>query len=220
MIRFSVYSGLFLFALGCLSCTQKNQQLNVVTPVVYPDFTVLKPGNYWVYQNYELDSVNGAAHPLGTFDSAFVEKDTLINGNNYHKYMDLEFSSNNYNVFFLRDSLSYTVNSLGIILFSSSDFTSIFRTFSYINPAAGVIDTEIITERMGFKDSMVTVDAGTFQTYTFRQIYTIPPPMPFGPTREYDHAYSQGIGLIKETTGMYESIPNVYERRLVRYHLQ
>ncbi len=187
--------------------------------ITYDNYTTLKPGNYWVYQNYMLDSVNGTAHPQGTYDSSFVEKDTIMNGLTYHKYRYATGTPRQYATDYLRDSLSYTVDERGLIIFSSTDFTNTFRTFTY-GPNASTPDTLVVTEKMGFKDAMTVVDAGTFTTRTFRRVYQFPASYTLGSTREYDYKYAKGIGLISETTGFYTTTPAMYERRLVRYHVQ
>ena len=213
------------FFLTMPSCKKEDKKVNPIIDspvVVYADYTMLKPGNYWIYQEYHLDSVNGAAHPMGIFDSTFVEKDTTINGKIYHKYCDVVLLSGNppqYSIFMLRDSLSYIVNSVGRILFSSTDFTSIFKVFTF-GPNAATPDTLTVTEQMGFKDAAITVDAGTFITSTFRRIFHYPPGRRYGPTREYDYKYAKNVGVVLETSGFYEAIPDIYERRLVRYHVQ
>lgn len=191
-------------------------------PVVYEDYTALKPGNYWVYQNYKLDSANGAAHALGTYDSCFVEKDTVINGDTFHKYFDVLYGSGSqaeYQVWFLRDSSGYTITDRGNILFSSTDFNTVFRTYTY-GPNAATPDTLTITEQMGFKDATTVVDAGTFTTSTFRRIYHFPAGYKYGSSREYDFRYAKGIGLVSKTTAFYTATPELYERRLVRYKVQ
>lgn len=188
------------------------------SPVVYPSYTKLLPGNYWIYQDYKLDSINGDAHPLGTFDSVYVEKDTIINGYNYHKYCDVDFSGGGHTYSYLRDSLSYLVNLEGQILFSSTDFTNVFRTYT-VGPSGVTADTVTATEQMGFKDALVTVAAGTFKTSTFRKVFHYTPYYPYGTTREYDYRYSLGVGLVSYTNGFYSMLPEVYERRLVRYHV-
>ena len=192
------------------------------SPITYPNYTKLLPGNYWIYQDYKLDSATGPEHPLGTFDSVFVEKDTVINGLNYHKYWDVAFSGsgagNGFKVSFLRDSLSYLVNVQGHILFSSTNFTTIFYTTTF-GPNLSTPDTLVVTEQMGFKDATTTVDAGTFKTSSFRQIFHYPANYRYGATREYDYRYCLNVGLVSYTTGFYDSLPWVFERRLVRYHV-
>lgn len=193
----------------------------VITPV-YPNYMAMKPGNYWIYQQYLLDSANGNASAENVFDSCYVEKDTVINGKTYHKYLAAVFGGGGtHSVQYLRDSSSYVVTERGRILFSSDDFTHIFFSKGYFNPAAGAIDTIPFTERMDHKDMQVTVPAGTFKTSTFRQEYYMPEPKyHYGPIRSYDYSYAENIGLVKATTAWYFSMPMIYERRLVRYHVQ
>ena len=208
-------------AMSMHSCKKsKGAPTNIVidSPVmVYADYTALKPGNYWIYEEYFVDSVNGAGHPDGQYDSSYVEKDTLVNGKTYHKYCTVSLNGSGYSL--LRDSLSYTVNLSGAILFSSVDFTDTFVNSYFYNPAAGP-DTLRYIVKMGFKDSSVTVDAGTFKTVTTRQIFFIPPSEPYGPIRENDTKYAVGIGMIIKAEGFFSTAPSYQEFRLQRYHVQ
>lgn len=182
----------------------------------YPDYMALKPGNYWIYQRYELDSANGAEHAIETYDSAYVEKDTVINQKTYHVYKYQDAFSFETRTRYLRDSLSYTVDQSGKIIFSSEDFSNVFSSYQF-GPNASTDYTINIKEQMGFRDQTTIVSAGTFTTSTFLQIYTYPAGYRYGPTRQYKHSYAKGIGLIRETTGFYENLPTIYEKRLVRY---
>src|ERR1043165_1657872 len=178
------------------SCKKKgsedpNNPTDPVATPVYPNYTAMKPGNYWIYQQYKLDSATGNASAESKIDSCYVEKDTIINGKTYHKYMSVFFDGSGYVAKYFRDSLSYVVTESGRIVFSSDDFTHIFRTIPYTNPLAGVNDTISITERMYYKDRQLSVPAGQFKTSTFRQIYYFPTPKyNFGPYRSYDYIYA------------------------------
>jgi hypothetical protein len=228
-MKFNTQSILFLLAvLTVFSCSKKkdgstpNIPIDPILPVVtYPDYSAMKPGNYWIYQDYHLDSVNGPAHAQGSFDSCYVEKDTVINGKTYHKYWEICSPSSVAltGVAYLRDSLSYIVDQNGNIHFSSQDFTDTFLKKAYYNPSVAS-DTFHIAVTMGYKDVSVTVNAGTFTTSAFRQIWYIPASLPYGPTRDYDFIRARGIGMIKKTTGFYTTTPDVYEWRLERYHVQ
>lgn len=185
----------------------------------YDDYMALKPGNYWIYEHYELDSAQGAAHAMGTYDSAYVEKDTVINRRVYHVYNYRNIFSNEKRTRYLRDSLSYTVELSGRIIFSSDDFTTVFRTYQF--GPDGVTNYSInVTEQMGSRNQTTVVDAGTFTTSSFIETYTFPADYEYGPTRQYEHRYAKGVGLIRETAGFYESSPKVYEKRLVRYKVK
>jgi hypothetical protein len=227
MNKYSCFLLICFVLLSVCSC-KKKQDTTTVHPIdsvitVYDDYTALKPGNYWIYEDYMLDSVNGAAHAQGTYDSAYVGTDTTVNGNIYHRYYDEAFlaspSNPSYTITMLRDSLSYTINSAGNIVFSSQDFTSIFRTVT-LGPDNASSYTRVVTEQMGFKDSVINVTAGTFTTSAFRQIFQFPSTYPFNPQREYDYWHAKNIGIIRSTTAFYSASPAIYERRLVRYYVQ
>ncbi len=227
-MRITICLVAFLATMLVFSCKKKTNgtiptPIDTVVTVTYPDYTAMKPGNYWIYQRYSLDSANGVPHALGTYDSCYVEKDTTINGKTYHKYIEADPnslpSSPTYLAHFLKDSLSYTIDNHGAILFSSSNFKDTLR-IRYSYPSAAHPDTIKVVELMGFRDAAITVDAGTFVTSTLRQLWLLPPSLPYGPVREIDVAYAKNIGIIKQGSGFYISAPNTYERRLHRYHLQ
>jgi hypothetical protein len=146
--------------------------------------------------------------------------DTVINGNTYHTFCNSNSITQTRNYYFLRDSGAYAVSPTGAIYFSYTDFTTVFKTFGYTNPPAGIPDTISVTEQMGFKDSISIMPCGTFTSMAFREVYHFPPSYKFGPTREYDRFYAKNIGLLRETTAFYNLSPAIFEKRLVRYHLQ
>ena len=68
------------------SCKKDTEPEPTSLPITttYPNFSRLKVGNYWIYQQFDIDQ-NGNATPKNIFDSCYVEKDTLINGKTYMK---------------------------------------------------------------------------------------------------------------------------------------
>ena len=207
------------------SCKKTNN--NKVTPidsviVPYPDYLALKQGNYWIYQQFEIDDTVVTAQPY--FDSCYVGADTTMNGNVYHRWFapvtGTIGSTNDVAQAFIRDSGAYVVTSGGGVVFSPTDFTTIFSTRT-LYPSASHSDTETVTMQMGYKDSVVTVPAGTFTTSTMRQVFHFQPPYTtYGQTRDYDKMYAANIGLVKSTIAIYFTSPQIYEWRLVRYHVQ
>ncbi|MGI8893159.1 MAG: hypothetical protein ACR2GN_06830 [Bacteroidia bacterium] len=186
-------------------------------PIIYPDYSQLKVGNYWVYQHYEVDS-NGNSTALNVFDTCFVEKDTLINGNTYYKlFKPLYIPSLSYYLI-IRDSLHYTVTSSGEIIFSSEDFTSIFsEKYQFVSATDTLC---LIITKMEEKDVIITTPAGNFITSNSKNIYYMYPPWNFaGNLRIQNTRYAKNIGVVSETLHFFVSNPNYTERRLVSYHL-
>lgn len=63
MIRISIYS-----------FKKENEKPEPDTPGTYPNYSQLKAGNYWIYQQYHIDSLDNAT-PTTKYDSCYVEKD-------------------------------------------------------------------------------------------------------------------------------------------------
>jgi len=208
--------------LGLFSCKKdKSQPIDPVpNPKVYDDYAAVKQGNYWIYQHYTLDSIDGAAHAENGFDSCYVVADTTINGKTYHHTITKDISQSPltdivHNMF--RDSLSYVVNQKGEIQFSSEDFYRVFRSFTY-GPNQATPDTLQVSEVMGFINIAIAVPAGTFTTSSFRRIFsnkTVNKKQV-----EYRYSYAKNVGLVRYTTGTYFGAPMVLENRLVRYRVQ
>ena len=150
------------------------------------------------------------------YETATLEKDTLINNINYFKVIRPEVLGSSFNDKFVRDSLHYLVNSVGQIIFSSQNFTDTF--YSYF-VTASLTDTICkVLVKMDDKNLSVSTPAGQFQTSSFKQNYIMYPNWAnYGNTRQLDTRYAENIGIISETFPFYASDPNYVQRRLVRY---
>lgn len=185
-------------------------------PITYDNYSKLAVGNYWIYQKYTIDSLGNILATYGT-DSCYVEKDTIINAQTYYKvfrpdpifFQDYTFE---------RDSLSYIVTSTGKIIFSSTDFTTVFSLNYYINPP---IDTVSKVEiKMADKDMIVNAPLGIFTTSNYKIAYDIHPPHNVaGRYRNVNTRYAKDIGIVIERLPFFASSPNYTERRLLRYHV-
>lgn len=192
------------------SCNKKNE--TDPQPIPTPDFTQLAVGNYWIFQGFDLDS-NGVATPTDDWDSAFISKDTLINGFTYYKMHEKGvIYSSQQQIIYLRDSMDYLVNQFGQILFAQNNFAD---TLYQDTAAPGLFYS--ITMMCG-KDSTVVVPAGTFTTRTLQS--TIVPLQPVGPVpvRYCYTIYGEGVGKIKTHNFFYASDKH-FEKRLIRYRV-
>lgn len=203
----------------CFSCKKEKPQTPEPTPkiddIIYLNYAHLKPGNYWVYQVFEVDTL-GNATATSQYDSVFVSKDTVINGKTYAVKVDPL-----YNNTYLRDSLHYIVNSFGRIVFSSVDFYATFSTNYFI--WTGSTDTvAYIHTYMTDKDKDVTVPAGSFKTVARNEHwFMFPGYRNGGIIIEQKTKYNIDIGIVSEALPFI--FHNAYlrnERRLVRYFVQ
>ncbi|WP_018343379.1 hypothetical protein [Cytophaga aurantiaca] len=197
------------------SCKRNNEPTPSVT---YPNFSQLKVGNYWIYEQFDISST-GDATSRNIFDSCYVEKDTIIKGNTYFKIVKpLWYDRTKKEVLFQRDSLHYIVNSNGEILFSSQDFTNALEAWYIISPVYDTISR--ITRKMTDKGIAVSTFAGTFKTLNAQETHAMYPMWTSaGNPRYRDARYAKNVGIVIETLLFFVSSPDYAERRLVRYHL-
>lgn len=185
------------------------------------NYSSLQVGNYWIYQRFQLDPPSTET-ALPVFDSCYVEKDTLIHGNTYFKYVgysnSLPTSPSAPTIEFLRDSLDYLVDLNGRIEFSSEDFASYFKA-EYLLVAPG--DTLAhVSGKMADQNFAVTTPLGNYITSAYKESYAMYPSyngggsLRFRTTRYADH-----VGKVTETLPFFANTASSWERRLVRYHL-
>jgi len=198
------------------ACDKKNN--DSLGPEQSADYLKLKPGNYWIYNEFMLtDTSENDEHIT---DSVYVEKDTMINGLTYSKLVKPnhwvqpgEFIN------YLRDSYGYIVNHHGAILFSATDFSNIFNT-AYQRLGADTVARVI--SRMTDKDFAVSTPAGVFLTSSFTRSFTMFPKFDsLQQTITYHTRFAKDVGMVTETLAIFSAAPNVrWERRLVRWHIQ
>lgn len=185
--------------------------------VVYPNYSQLKVGNYWVYQRYNI-SANGMETATNIYDSIYIEKDTIISGIKYYKQVPADagftYNTNPY----LRDSLHYLVNSDGQILFSSQNFSNTFNNRYVISPGNDTVCQ--VAEKMEDKDFAISTASGTYATSSLRVTYNMYPNWSYnGSVRYLNTRYAENVGVVSATLPIFVSNPDYVERRLVRYHL-
>ncbi|MFN8309829.1 MAG: hypothetical protein U0T73_07695 [Chitinophagales bacterium] len=203
--RYVVTAIVALMALNaCTKFTPKDRS--------FPNYGNLAVGNYWIYEEYIGDTV-GAEQPTGIRDSCFIEKDTLINGFTYYKMRRPSVFTPPFSTQFLRDSQDCIVNEKGNILFSSTNFTDVFRAYVLW----GNSDTlALVSERMTDKNAIVTVPFGSFVTQNFQLVYHIYPPYQnAGEYRYRNTRYAENVGIVSETQPFYLGTPTHAEFRLL-----
>jgi hypothetical protein len=200
------------------SCKKDKEtpQTPAPSPVTYANYSKLATGNYWVYQQYDVDSV-GNATIKNVVDSCYIEKDTLINSQTYYKMYRPNFIPS-LSVSYLRDSLHYIVNSAGKILFSSEDFSNVLESH-YQTAAPG--DTVCHESRkMTDQNMSVSTPYGVFTTVNAKETYNMYPNWSYHGSTRYIHVrYAQNVGVVEEILPFFAGSPNYVERRLLRYHV-
>ena len=106
-----------VIALGFISCKKEN----LLAPVGHTyilDYSPLKIGNYWVYEYYDVDTIQGTNQLMDRIDSVFVSGDTTINQKQYfvQKTFSLLPSQIIESANFIRDSSGYSIRSSSVKL--------------------------------------------------------------------------------------------------------
>ena len=200
-----------ILSIVVMSCKKSSDN---TIPVAVADYYQLKVGNYWIYQGYKIDS-NGIAIPQSYFDSAHIEKDTIIRGYTYYKFWEspLALHGGHQLHSYVRDSSGFLINNLGHRSCSASDFidTLVFDTAN--------LPYFIAYGKMTGKDSAVTIPAGTFQSITLR-LKVIPlRPEDSLPIRYSYDVFGKNVGKIKSHSFFYYGGEQL-EARLVRFKVQ
>jgi hypothetical protein len=221
------YPVCFLCALSLTllsSCGKKHEDSQMVLPassIAPNDYATLYPGNYWIYELYNIDSL-GNATPTGQYDSSYVLPDTTVNGKNYHVLMITQAWGMAKSPLLLRDSLQYMVDEKGQVHFAINDFTTLFDNTYRIQAAYAPHDSiGMYQTQMADENLPVTVPAGSFTTRAFRQTFFMHPwwiPTT-GAIRQLYDRYAFHIGIVSKTLGFYPGLKTGEELRLVRYHV-
>lgn len=208
---------MIVLAIAFLAACKKDEPPVVVEPVVHPDYGNLKVGNYWIYQHYHIDT-NGIETALDKFDTCYIEKDTVVDGNTYFKM--IRPKRGGYIKFiacYWRDFEGVIYDTEGKIQFSAEDFTTIFDTVYNTTIHGDVLDTiYIATSKMVDKDKSIITPAGNFSTRTYQTKFELSDWFEYR-TRYSSKRFAKDIGIVSETLEIYASDPTYTERRLVSW---
>ena len=138
-----------------LSC-EKDSTFNPNETNYYP----LEIGNYWVYRHFKMPNEGGEI-PMFSYDSVFIDQDSLINGNKYFVLRKMGYTTdesnpegyklddhdNQYQVIeLLRDSSGYIINDEGQVRFAENNFTD---TLAYQDEIIDGIKHYTMSMKMG-----------------------------------------------------------------------
>lgn len=209
----------FLSSFGLFSCekfddlhidVKSNTSTNNSSSTSNDSYYPLQIGNYWVYDNYEKDTL-GNEKNIMLQDSITITRDTLINGN---KYFVLEGSYTMYNqpkwrvIDILRDSAGYVVNAKGRKIMSNTHFDKNF----YVKKE----DPILFSEKMTKYEGSVNVLAGNFYDVITNNIKII---LNKEEQTTPSH-YAKGVGKIIHTYKFFNEKNRISEKRLVKYHIE
>ncbi|MBI3510529.1 MAG: hypothetical protein HY064_07685 [Bacteroidetes bacterium] len=208
----------FIYILAILvlfsSCKKEHLAGPTATQANYSidDYTKFTPGNYWVYQVYQVDTNGNVMSVDSQLDSSYVSNDSVINGNTYHVFH--ERLAHYPFIQCVRDSGGYLVTSVGQRIFTTTYFNTVFDTTGSI-PGSVEVRTSVPAQLQD-----LIAGAGTFQCLDAKtDYYNLQTTISYMQHRVINMDYAQGVGLILGT--LFYSTPSYhFEDRLLRYHVQ
>ena len=184
-----------------------------------PDFIrrymPLQVGNYWVYQQFEvIDSTGGKVKATQNYDSCYIQKDTMIGGDTYYKYIH---HLNGVEVpRFLKDSSHYLVDYNAGVVFSAQDTTALQDYYLMSTPLDTIARVVLM---IGSEPEIVSTPTLTLSTINARRTMYFVHTNPGGAVRSLHTCYAVGVGIVKETLPYNYTQYKTIERRLLRYRL-
>ena len=175
-------------------------------------FSYLVPGNYWVYERRQVDSLDVPMTANVYIDSLFVTGDTLLNGITYAVIREARNGILTQVNRLWRDSADCIVSPEHAIIFCSATFNQVIYTHTQ----------PFLQTDYSVSSAMVplSVPAGDFSAFVFLGEWTSFDPYPVIPEWKYPRAYwAYGVGRLKWYVH-YMVSPIAFRHELIRYHIE
>ena len=175
-------------------------------------FSHLEPGNYWIYERRQVDSMDVPLNTIVDIDSLFVTGDTLLNGLTYAVISKARNGILSPQKQCWRDSADRIVTAAHEIIFCSATFNQVIYTQ----------DQGILRTDYSVSSAMVplSVPAGDFSAFVMLGQCTSIGSYPVVPEWKYPRTYwAYGVGRMKWHEH-YMSSPLGYRYELLRYHVE
>ena len=184
---------------------------------VSKNYMPLKIGNYWVYEQYHVDTA-GNQTSSATTDSLIVDRDTTINGETFFILMGNFMSPTTWRIVsILRDSSNYIIDNHSNILFSENNFVDTLAEQIYITNS----DTLFTLFYKMEQSDAISTPAGLFEDIlNFRGIINVKNPINGVENPRYNcNYYANNIGRVLIISHYVNSTTKL-ERRLIRYNIK
>lgn len=179
------------------------------------NFYALKKGNSWVYKSFRLNSETNEYDYTGVVDSISVIGKEEVSGETYFKVRTMTIGNENRIAFcnsngerfeLLREEEGNLIDDKGQIIFTNNNFEELLFWDRGLHK---------IYEKLNPEKSEISVEAGVFECF-FKERYGIDNNgvKSNGLDKFY---YSDGIGLVYDTSSYYSSLKPIIIRRLQSY---
>lgn len=184
------------------------------TPLSIASFSKLAVGNYWIYKQTEVDSLEVDLGMTFPEDSIFISGDSVIDGVTWFVQRKATGGVVASWVTFLRDSANCLVQRGRGIQFSASDFDEVLQLDSNNALVQAVIRWSVSSTQYP-----VSVGAGDYQTYRMIGDVTMYG-LPTAPGWKFPRSYwAEGVGKVRYLN-YYSASTTGRCFELLRYHVQ
>lgn len=210
----------FFLAAALISCKkEKTDPIDNNPETDQTDYFPLSIGNYWIYQHFEIDSLNHETEKQ-VFDSIAITADTIYRNNKYYVLEGTNYPFNGGQWGFiemLRDSSGYIVNQNGIIKFTDDNFVD---TLAFKTEVHNGDTLYTLFYKMEKPSDNIEVPLGSFNVLNYRGTLNSSMEIQGSQNPRYLNTfYADSVGKILETYFFLHS-PLTNEKRLVRYHIE
>ena len=208
----------------CFSC-KKDPVVNAptiinATTTTQDTMLPLAVGNYWIYQKSQDDSI-GTYTMQNDLDSLYIERDSVILGNQYFKFKHTNHNFADYFAFnasindiWIKDSLGFLITYPRITVLDPVNLRDTIYRFSSNSGVPGYFC--LVPDTFVNRNFVIGQFSGLWaKGYSFNQ-----PPFAFRDGQHYFNAYVANIGLVR-MRWTFEACPYLcrFSQHLIRYHL-
>lgn len=201
----------------CLLSCEKDVTNSEVEPIQATEYFPLSVGNYWVYENYKVDSMGTETIFEQKLDSVIITKDTLINNKVYYKLHAVNYylgGSLDSKSCYYRDSSGYIIDFKGNIRFSNTNLSDTLQRITEYEIGDHLFYS--VTYKMEKSHDVVDPYLNQFNDLlNFRGTLTTPS---YHKVRYLDNLHAKGVGPIYLSSEFISS-PISFKKKLIRYHI-
>ncbi len=200
------------------SCSSDDDNTQQPEQQIESNFYALTVGNSWVYKNYKYNAQTGDYDDTGVIDYISIVGTEVISGNTYFKFRRLTTGNESQITFcnangehfeYLREYEGALVRDDGAMKYVNND---------YNEREVSDADWGTTYDKLQLDTQTKTVESGIFECLDTHR-YARDTEGNSLPAIDH-HMYSDGIGLIYDTTSFVSDDNHVIERRLDSYNVQ
>ena len=201
------------------SCSSDDNNTQQPEQQIEPNFYALTVGNSWVYKNYKYNPQTGDYDDTGIIDSVSIVGTETIDGETYFKFKTettgndaeiLYFNANGEQFEFRRELSGNLINETGDIVYTNNNYEErLVSESSWGN----------IFDKLTENIQTVNVVAGSFNCLDMERYAKSLDNTETFPALDHFY-YSDGIGLISDSTSFASQSVAVGIRRLDSYNVQ